>query len=127
MSIGITSPLRLAKSGDFQTESEAALVDASIRQTVMTRSSGEGIYGEMPWNPAFGTLVQTLKHHKQDLDLVQAEAVRMTSNGVSRYVPDAIITDVQVSDIKKDQGRLLELKVTRKYRETIKSLKMGLV
>lgn len=126
MTTGITQPLRLSKSSDFQTESDIDLKDASIKQAVMTRGSGEGIMGEVPWNPFLGSLVPTLPHRSQNRDLIEAEAVRMTSDTVAAFIPDVTITKVDVKEEQLERGLLLTMDISRSFRGTLKQLQVEL-
>lgn len=106
---------------DFAAASEDALLRAQVEEVLAVECSPDGTGGELPWRTSFGTPLHLLRH-RSNSHVLTALARVWIRDALARWVPDAVITAVQVatstSELRvhvrfRGRGRLQEVSVTR--------------
>lgn len=107
---------------DFAAASEDALLRAQVEQVLAVECSPDGTGGELPWRTSFGTPLHLLRH-RSNSHVLAALARVWVRDALARWVPDAVVTAVEVATSKSELSihvgfrgrgtRLQEVSVTR--------------
>lgn len=96
LGFGLVIPFERGSS-DFKSAGGVELVKSGIRQLLRTRGQGpDGMLGELPWRPDFGTAIEELRHLPNDDYLIE-EAYEFITEALERtdFEPRIEILDIE--------------------------------
>jgi len=105
---GPVAPLRRGGS-DFMTGRGRELVGSAIWQILNTRAATERWGGELPWDPAFGSLLWTLRHGPADE--ITEELAHAYAQEALAWEPRVLVEGVETQFFDKVSGRGLRCDV----------------
>ena len=100
----IDQPFRIANTGDVHSAFGVPLFTSEIEQILMTRKSGQGNIGELPWDDTFGGLVVNILHDSSSIDSQRARLRQYIREALSAY-PSYMIKSIQVTITEIEGGR----------------------
>lgn len=103
---GLLVPFRRDRKRDFATGDGDLLLASKVLQVLATEGAIARSSGELPWRTAFGTPLQLLRHHRNDVALAELGRVYIR-DALRRWVPDAEV----VSVVAERDGAALTLRV----------------
>lgn len=116
---GCVLPVKVEQngSGDVVVAKGHAAVDSEIRQVLGTRAATETTRGELPWDPAFGSVVHRLRH-MNDSPAANALARELVGTAVEKYVTAVSVLAVAITteDLPKNGGRVMRIVVVYEVR-----------
>lgn len=98
----VGQPFRIGTDGDVHSVEGVPLFTSELEQIIMTRCSGHGMVGELPWDCEFGSLVPDLLHDSNSEDDQKARVRRYIREAVKAY-PSYLIKTITVS-IENENG-----------------------
>lgn len=105
---GPVAPLRRGGS-DFMTGRARELVASAIWQILNTRAATDRWGGELPWDPAFGSLLWTLRHAPGDE--ITEELAHAYAQEALAWEPRVLVEGVETEFFVKGAGRGLRVDV----------------
>lgn len=84
---------------------------------VMTRGTGEGHVGEVPWDPDQGTLLYLLRHQNLHESTIKDFAKNYTQEALSHHLPEIFIKDIVPIIQAISSGNALSLNIVWSYNE----------
>lgn len=110
LGFGLLAPFRRDLKGDFAAAGEEALVRSCVGQVLGTRcASPDGrLQGELPWRPAFGSLLYLLRH--RNLDETTSQLARVyAAEAIERWEPRYRLREVRLSTESSIAGGPLDI------------------
>jgi hypothetical protein len=107
LGFGITRPFRRDNKSDFAADGGKAQVVSRVGQILGMRGANPdnpAIQGELEWDPARGSLINLLRHQKNDF-LVQELGRVYVSDALARWEPCVRLKSVRCTRVKDDTGQ----------------------
>lgn len=110
---GLLRPFRRNDYGDFAADGGTALVRAAVGLVLGTTCNSNTTFGELPWRPEFGSLMERLRLRNND-DELKKLARNFVIEALARWVPSVTVTEAEVVEGRRNT---LYLKVGYEIRD----------
>ena len=106
MSRNLLAPFRRDRKRDFASGTGAELLQAKVRQVLLTLGTTPVTSGELPWRTNFGAGLERLRHQRND-DVLRELATVYVREALARWLPSVRLSGVQATR----DGNQLRLRV----------------
>ncbi len=110
LGFGLLRPFRRDLRSDFAAAGGDAVIKSAVGQILGTVGSSDFTQGELPWRTEFGSLLNLLRHQKNDRVLQELARVYVV-DALKRWEPRVVVTSVQASREQKDGENVLAIRL----------------
>ncbi len=103
---GLLAPFRRDRKRDFASDDGDDLLASKVLEVLATEGATARSSGELPWRTAFGTPLQLLRHHNNDVALAELARIYVR-DAFRRWLPDAEVVRITV----ERDGAVLALQI----------------
>lgn len=105
LGFGPIAPFRRDKKRDFAAAGGEELVRSAVMQVLGTMGASDYTQGELPWRTEFGSLLQLLRHKKNDIVLRELARVYVRE-ALRKWEPRVVVTGLDVQRLDPEGNSL---------------------
>ena len=96
---------------DFAAASGEQLIRGAVAQVLGTLGASDTTPGELPWRTEFGSLLNRLRHQKNDAVLQELARVYVVE-ALKRWEPRVVVTAVEIRRERQDGENVLAIRIS---------------
>lgn len=102
---GLIAPFRRDKKRDFASAGGEELVRSAVMQVLGTVGASDFTQGELPWRTEFGSLLNLLRHKRNDIVLRELARVYVR-DAIRKWEPRVVVTGMDIQRLDPDGNKL---------------------